>query len=69
MFVVVILEDKIKIAPEFFDQDNTDMILAEIDQKFINKVSLRPCILLLFWGIISALTLILFLFFCCEGID
>lgn len=39
MFVLVILEDKIKITPELFDQDNTDMILAEIDQKFINKVS------------------------------
>ena len=38
MFVLVILEDKIKIAPEKFDQDNTDMILAEIDQKFINRV-------------------------------
>jgi DNA-directed RNA polymerase subunit E'/Rpb7 len=38
MFVLVILEDNIKIVPEKFDQDNTDMILAEIDQKFINKV-------------------------------
>jgi hypothetical protein len=40
MFVLAIVEDKIKIAPEKFDQDNTDMILEEIDQKFINKVSL-----------------------------
>ena len=39
MFVLVILEDKVKITPELFDKDNTDMILAEIDQKFINKVS------------------------------
>lgn len=40
MFVLAILEDKIKIAPEKFDEDHTDMILEEIDQKYTNKVSL-----------------------------
>ena len=38
MFVLVVLEDKLKIAPEKFDQDNTKVILEEIDEKFINKV-------------------------------
>ena len=39
MFVLVVVEDKIKIIPENFDSDNTEVILDEIDQKFINKVS------------------------------
>ena len=39
MFVLVVIEDKIKIIPEKFDTDNTEVILDEIDEKFINKVS------------------------------
>ena len=45
MFVVVIVEDKVKISPEQFDQDNTDMILVEIGMKYINKVSITASFL------------------------
>lgn len=40
MFVLVILEDKIKIDPEQFEQDPTEALIQQIELKFANKVDL-----------------------------
>lgn len=42
MFVLTIIEDKIKTTPDQFDQDLTDVLLKQIEMKFCNKVWFHP---------------------------
>jgi DNA-directed RNA polymerase subunit E'/Rpb7 len=37
MFVLTVIEDKIKTTPDQFDQDLTDVLLKQIEMKFCNK--------------------------------
>lgn len=39
MFVLTLIEDKIKVAPEQFNRDLTEVVVEQIEMKFANKVS------------------------------
>jgi DNA-directed RNA polymerase III subunit RPC8 len=40
MFLLTVIEDKVKIAPEQFDSDITDALVEQIEDKFCDKVLL-----------------------------
>ena len=38
MFLLTIIEDKIKIPPELFHLDQTNVLIAQIEKSYVNKV-------------------------------
>ena len=38
MFLLVVVEDKVKIAPELFDREITGVVIGLIEIKYLNKV-------------------------------
>lgn len=45
MFIVVSIEDKLKVMPDEFDRPTADVLLERIQAKYVNKVSEQtPCI-------------------------
>lgn len=38
MFLLVVIEDKVKIAPELFDREITEVVIELIEIKYLNKV-------------------------------
>eukprot|EP00596_Hydrurales_sp_CCMP1899_P005851 CAMPEP_0119046812 /NCGR_PEP_ID=MMETSP1177-20130426/49064_1 /TAXON_ID=2985 /ORGANISM="Ochromonas sp, Strain CCMP1899" /LENGTH=224 /DNA_ID=CAMNT_0007020491 /DNA_START=39 /DNA_END=710 /DNA_ORIENTATION=- len=41
MFLLAVIEDKLKTVPEEFDRDATEVMLEQIDMKFANKIILE----------------------------
>lgn len=40
MFIVVNVEDKLRVMPEEFDRPTADVLLERIQEKYVNKVNL-----------------------------
>jgi DNA-directed RNA polymerase III subunit RPC8 len=53
MFVLAIVEDKLKILPEQFDRDSRDVLIEQIDSKYSNKVLLEVGLCISFYDILE----------------
>jgi DNA-directed RNA polymerase subunit E'/Rpb7 len=44
MYLLILIEDKVKIIPENFNRDLTEAIVEQIEIKYLNKVKNFQCI-------------------------
>jgi len=53
MFVLAVIEDKLKTLPEQFDRDSHDVLIEQIDKKYANKVILEVGLCVAFYDFLD----------------
>jgi|TARA_A100001035_G_C27647403_1_gene437546 DNA-directed RNA polymerase III subunit RPC8 len=53
MYLLSVMEDKLSIPPSLFDLDPTDVLIEEIEKKYVNKVVLEVGLCVAFYDIVE----------------